>query len=241
MRAETRHQLKQDRFSRATIGAAETAVHWTAEHKSALVVGSILVALALVAGFGSWFYFANQDEKASVELTAAMRTLETPVLPAGMPAQPDIPSFATSQERTDTAKKQLQGIVDRYPHTHSADVARYFLGTTALEAGDNANAERDLKEVANTHNADLSSLAKMALATLYTSTNRTKDALDLYKQLAGKPTMTVSKVTADLKLASLYETLQQPSEAKRIYEQIQRENPGTEAGALAQSKLQELK
>jgi TolA-binding protein len=81
----------------------------------------------------------------------------------------------------------------------------------------------------------------MALATLYTGTNRTKDALDLYKQLAGKPTMTVSKVAADLKLASLYETMQQPAEARRIYEQVQKENPGTEAGALAQSKLQELK
>jgi len=53
--------------------------------------------------------------------------------------------------------------------------------------------------------------------------------------------MTVSKVSAELKLASLYETSQQPSEARRIYEQIQHENPGTEAGALAQSKLQELK
>ena len=241
MRAETRHQLKQDRFSRATIGAAETAVHWTTEHRSALILGAIVAALLLVAGLGSWFYLANQDEKASVELTAAMRTLDTPVRPAGMPPQPDFPSFASSQERTDAAKKQLQGIVDRYSHTHSADVARYFLGTTALEAGDNATAERDLKEVAGTHNADLSSLAKMALANLYSNTNRAKDALDLYKQLAGKPTMTVSKVTADLKLASLYETMQQPSEAKRIYEQIQRENPGTEAGALAQQKLQELK
>jgi len=241
VRAETRRELKQDRFSRATIDAAETAVHWTAEHRSALIVGVVAVAIVLAAGLGSWIYISNQNEKASLALTEAMRTLDTPVRPAGMPPQPDFPSFVSTQERNDTAKKQLQAIVDQYPHTHTADVAHYFLGTTALEAGDNATAERELKDVANAGNADLSSLAKMALATLYNNTNRTKEALDLYKQLAGKPTMTVSKVAADLKLASLYETLQQPGEARRIYEQIQKENPGTEAGALAQSKLQELK
>jgi TolA-binding protein len=53
--------------------------------------------------------------------------------------------------------------------------------------------------------------------------------------------MTVSKVAAQLKLAALYESSQQPAEAKHIYEQIQKENPGSEAGALAQSKIQELK
>ena len=241
MRAETRHQLKEDRFSRATIGAAETAVHWTVEHKSKLIAGAIAAVVVLAALFGAWYYLSRQDAKASLELTQAMRTLDTPVRPAGVPAQPDFPSFASAQERTDTAKKQLLAIIDRYPHTNTADVARYFLGTTALEAGDNAAAERELKNVANVHSPDLSSLAKMALATLYSNTNRTKDALELYKQLADKPTMTVSKVAADLKLAALYEVSQQPSEAKRIYQQIQRENPGTEAGALAQSKLQELK
>lgn len=241
MRAETRHQLKQDRFSQATIDAAETAVQWSAQHRSALIVGIVVVVAVVAAGLGSWLYFSNQNEKASLDLTEAMRTLDTPVRPAGMPAQPDFPSFASSQERTDAAKKQFQAIIDHFPHTHTADVARYFLGTTALEAGDNATAERDLKEVANAGNADLSSLARMALATLYTQTNRSKEALDLYRQLANKPTMTVSKMAADLKLAALYETMQQPSEARRIYEQIQKENPGTEAGALAQSKLQELK
>jgi len=120
-------------------------------------------------------------------------------------------------------------------------VAHYFLGTTALNMGDNAAAETNLKEVANTGNKDLAALAKLALATLYSNTNRSKDALDLYKQLVDRPTMTVSKVAAQIKLAALYESSQQPAEAKRLYEQIQKENPGSEAGALAQSKIQELK
>ena len=241
MRAEARRQLKEDRFSRATIDVAETAAHWTIEHKSKLMAATGVLVVLVLAAMGGWYYLSTQNEKASLAMTEAVRTMETPVRPAGTPAQPEFPSFASTQERNATAQKQLNAIVSSYPHTHTGDVARYFLGTMALEAGDNATAERDLKDVSGTHNPDLSSLAKLNLANLYADTKRTKDALDLYQQLANKPTMAVSKVAAELKLAALYESSQQPGEAKRIYQQIQRENPGTEAGALAQSKLQELK
>jgi TolA-binding protein len=221
--------------------AAGSAVHWTVEHQAKLIAGTGIAVVLLLAILGGWYYLSRQDEKASLALTQAVRTLDQPIRPAGMPAQPDFPSFTSTQERSTTARKQLQAIVDQYPHTHTADVARYFLGTTALNMGDTSAAESSLKEVAGTHNSDLAALAKLALASLYSNTNRTKEALDLYKQLAEHPTMTVSKVAAQLKLAALYESSQQPAEAKHLYEQIQKENPGSEAGALAQSKIQELK
>lgn len=221
--------------------AADAAVHWTVEHQSKLIAGVVAALVLIAAVLGAWYYINRQDEQASVEFTKAVRTLSQPIRPAGTPPQPDFPSFASAQERSVEARKELQTIIDKYPHTGTADKARYLLGTTALNMGDNAAAEADLKQVANTHNADLAALAKMALASLYASTNRTKDALDLYKQLVDKPTMTVGKVAAQLKLAALYESSQQPAEAKHIYEQIQKENPGSEAGALAQSKIQELK
>jgi predicted negative regulator of RcsB-dependent stress response len=115
------------------------------------------------------------------------------------------------------------------------------LGTTAIELGDKATAERELKEVASSRNSDLSALAKLAMASLYGNTNRTKEAIDLYKQLIDKPTNTVSKVMAQMQMGSLYESSQQPLEAKRIYEQIVKENPKSEAESLAQARLQNLK
>ena len=45
MRAETRHQLKEDRFSKATLHAAEQTVHWTVEHQSKLLIAGIVVAV----------------------------------------------------------------------------------------------------------------------------------------------------------------------------------------------------
>src|SRR2546428_8559975 len=43
VRAETRHQLKEDRFSKATLHAAEQTVHWTVEHQSKLLIAGIVV------------------------------------------------------------------------------------------------------------------------------------------------------------------------------------------------------
>jgi predicted negative regulator of RcsB-dependent stress response len=241
VRAETRHQLKTDRFTKATIGAAEATAHWTVEHKSKIIITVVIAVVVLAVLLGSWYYLGQQDGKANVQLSHAVRTLSTQIRPAGTPETPNLPTFASAEERAAAAKKQLQGIVDQYPHTRTADIARYMLGTTAIEVGDNATAERELHDVADIHNRNLASLAKLALAGLYGNTNRTKDALDLYKQLIDKPSDTVSKVTAQLQLADLYESSQQPAEAKRIYEQIAKENPKTEAEQIAQTKLQALK
>jgi len=241
VRAETRHHLKQDRFSQATIGVAEKTVHWSVEHRSKLVLSSLIALLVIAAGLGSWYYLTQQDQKASVDLTAAVRTLNTPLRPANMPAQPDNPSFASLQERSTAARKEFQQIVDKYPHTRSADFAHYFLGLTAADLGDNAAAERELQQVASFHNAELSSLAKFALASVYRNTSRNKQAIEQYKQLVAKPTTLVSKATAQVELAATYQADNQPLEAKRIYQEIQKENPGTQAAQLASTKLETLK
>ncbi|MGB0011188.1 MAG: coatomer subunit epsilon, partial [Candidatus Sulfotelmatobacter sp.] len=62
-----------------------------------------------------------------------------------------------------------------------------------------------------------------------------------YQELINKPTVSVSKVTAQLQLAELYQTGNQPLDAKRLYEQIKKDNPTTEAGQMATQKLAELK
>jgi len=241
VRAETRHQLKQDRFSRATFGAAEATVHWTVEHKSKLILGGVVLAVLLAATFGGWYYLHQQDQKASIQLNQAVRTLDTPVRPAGAPAEPDVQSFASGKERATQAHKQFQAIVDSYPRTRTAEFARYFLGLTSSQLGDSAAAERDLKDVSSSHNEDLAALAKMALAAVYRNNNRTKDAIDLYNALIAKPTRSVGKTTAQMELAETYKSSQQPAEAKRVYEQMQKENPASEVAQFATQKLQELK
>jgi tetratricopeptide (TPR) repeat protein len=241
VRAQTRHQLKQDAFSRVTIGAAEKTAHWSVEHRNALTIGTVALVVVAAIVAGGWYYQSVQNEKASLDMTEAIRTLQAQIRPPGTPAQPDVPSFTSAIERAEAAKKQFQEIEEKYPHTRSANNARYFLGVTSATAGDNAAAEANFKAVISSASKELASVAKLALATLYGNTNRTKDAVALYQQLIDKPTTAVSKVTAQLQLADLYKTTNQPLDAKRLYEQIKKDNPSTEAGQVATQKLAELK
>ena len=93
MRAETRHQLKTDAFSRVTMEAAEKTAHWSAEHKDTLAVAIVVAALIVAAVAGGWYYLSMQNEKASFDMSEAVRTLDAQLRPAGTPEQPGIQSF----------------------------------------------------------------------------------------------------------------------------------------------------
>jgi len=241
VRAETRHQLKQDAFSRVTIDAAEKTAHWTVEHRSALTIAVIVAVVVLTAGIGGWYYLNAQDEKASLELAQAVRIMDEQLRPAGAPEQPDFPTFTSAKERAQAAQKKFQTIVDKYPHTRTADMALYLVGVNAASLADNATAERDFKQVISSGSRDVSAVAKSALAALYGQTNRAKEGIALAQELISKPTASVSKVAAQLQLAELYQSSNQPLEAKRTYEQVKKENPSSEAGQFATQKLTELK
>jgi predicted negative regulator of RcsB-dependent stress response len=240
VRAQVRHQLKEDAFSRVTLQAAEKTAHWSVEHQKTLIIAGLIAVVVLGLGFGGWYYLSTQEEKASLDLSTAVRTLDVPLRPASQPAQPDFPTFTSAKERNETAHKQFQAIVDKYPHTRSADMAHYFVGVTDADMGDTAAAERSYKDVASSGNRELSSVAKLALAALYGNTNRVKDAIALYQELINKPTMSVSKVMAQLQLAELYQASNQPIDAKKLFEQIKKENPTGEVSQLVTQKLTDL-
>jgi TolA-binding protein len=199
------------------------------------------VAVALLAALGGWFYMNQQEQKASLELGKAIRTLETPVRPAGVPLQPDYPSFGSSQERATQAHKEFQAVVDKFGSTHAGDVARYFLAQTSADLGDYAAAERQFKQVASSSKQDTAALANYALASAYREQGKNKEAISVYKALIDKPAATVAKSTAQLALADTYLADQQPLEAKKVYEQVQKENPSTDAAQMASARLQDMK
>jgi predicted negative regulator of RcsB-dependent stress response len=236
VRAQTRHQLKQDRFA-AT--AAET-YSWAVAHRSKLVIGGIVAAVVLAIVVGTWWYTQYREHDASLDLAKALRTYEAPLRPPGQPAQSEMLSFASAPERARVANGEFRRVADKYSHTPSGKVARYFVALTYIDMADNAAAERELKHVADSAKPELAGMAKLALASLYRSTNRDQQAIDLYKQLADHPTATVSKSTAQLELAAAYEA-KQPAEARRIYEQIRKDEPQGPAAQTAATRLADLK
>lgn len=227
----TRRQLKEDKFAETAQGAAE----WAGEHRKLVTWAiSILIVVILVA-VGGWTWRSRQIEQANIKLSDALRTLSAPLRPAGTPPG-DTPSFTSIAERGQAAAKQLQAIADKYSLVPPGKVARYLLGSAQLQAGNTAAAEQTFKTAADFSDKDIAALAKMALASIYNDSNRQADAIKIYKELSDHPTATVSKSTAQLALAEIYEKTD-PQEATKIYQQVQKDDPHSQAAQVAAQKL----
>lgn len=237
MRSYTRHQLKQDSFRTST---TET-ISWAVEHQSKLIAAGIAIAVIAAIVLGGWAYVNYRDEQAQSQLAGAIEKYNAPIRPAGTPATPDAVSFASAQERAKVTNAEFTRIADKYSFTQSGRVARYFAGITLNDMGDNAAAEKDLKDVADSRYKEIASLAKLALAGIYHDTNRDPQAIALYEDLADHPTASVGKSTAQFLLAALYEESHQPDQARALYQQMQKESPASPVAQLATQKLREIK
>jgi tetratricopeptide (TPR) repeat protein len=149
-------------------------------------------------------------------------------------------SFATAEERAKAAHAEFSQVANQYSRVRTGKLARYYSGITAIDMGDNKAAESDLKAVISSADADLASLAKLALANLYEKTGQQADAVRFYNELIQNPSRTVSKPAAQLELAELFAATQ-PDQARSLYQQIAAENPEGAAAQVAQSRLQSLK
>jgi tetratricopeptide (TPR) repeat protein len=236
VRAEVRHQLKQDRFAVAT---ADT-VTWAVDHRKVLTRVGIVVAVVVAAVLAGYYYLQQQNQVASLAMATAFRTYDAAIVPAGTPPQPGMMMFNSAQERAKAAQPLFQKVVQNYAHTQNSEIARYFVALTDLDQGNSAAAEKQLQEIAGAHNQDLSSLAKFTLANQYQNTGRDAQAVELYKQLANHPTTSVSKVQVQLALAEAY-SAKQPDEARKLYQQIQKDNPTSPAAEMAATRLQAMK
>jgi predicted negative regulator of RcsB-dependent stress response len=210
----TRHQLKHDRFQEATLEAIEAA----SAHRQQLMVAIIVVlAIVLIAGGFVWWR-GNQEDHASAAMGEAM-DVYTAAIRGAAPLPPNTLSYGSIAERSKAAELRFTGVAERYSMTSTGKVARYMAAVAALEAGDYPDAESRFKDAIDHGSRELSSLAKLGLASVYHATNRDQDAIGLYNDLMQKPTESVSRERAQFALAALYEN-RDPAQAKKIYTEL---------------------
>ncbi len=229
MDTQTRHALKEDKFVHATA----SSIGWLEMHRAQVIRASIAVVLILAAIIGGAAVYEHRTTQANVALGQALETYNSPLR---QPGEPEDGSYKTIAERAQAANKQFADVVDHYGSTEAGRTARYFLGLTDIDLGKTGDAETNLKQIADSYHKDLASLAKIALAGLYVQTNRSSQAVDLYKQVIDKPTSTVPASAAQLLLAQLYETTN-PQEARKIYAVLKDKDKATAAGQIAAQKL----
>ena len=150
-------------------------------------------------------------------------------------------TFHSDQERLLAAKNAFYAVSDKYGWTLSGQYARYLAGLSEEELGNDAVAEDQLRAISNGRRRELAALAKYALASVYRDEKRDQDAINLLQTLIDKPTVSVPKANAQLALADLYVSRNQPDKAKVIYDQITKENPKNTLAEIAKAHQDNLK
>lgn len=237
MRSSERHQLKQDQFAAKT----QETLDWASAHQNALTYVTIALVIIGALGIGGFYYQQNREQAASALLSQGLDEYNTPLLPVGTPPTPGEPFFTSASDRAKAASNTFIEVSQKYTHTDAGTLAKYFLGLASEDLNDNAKAEQYLKNVAGSGNKDIAALSKQALAALYHEEGKDSDAANLYKELIAKPTNTVSKATAQMALAQLYET-KDPAEARKIYADIAKDKDnGEQVINIANTRMAALK
>ena len=233
MDQQTRQALKKDKFVTTTTHGLE----WASENRRSVITTTTILLAVIVVVVLSGVIYNSRSDAASAAFGAAMQAYQTPIAPSGQPVPSGVKTYNSSAERAKAANVLFLDVANKYGLTPSGKNALYFAGLTALEAGQTQQAEDTLKKVAGGWDSNLAALARFALAQLYHDSGRDPQAIDMYKELAKKPTATIPAGLAQLQLADLYNSEGKTAEARNIYATLKQDDAKGPAGAIATEKL----
>jgi tetratricopeptide (TPR) repeat protein len=235
----TKRQLKRpDQF----VSLTEHGLEWAKQNRRSAITTSVVLLVVIVAAVGGAWIYNYRSDQANAALGEAMHTFQTPVALPGEQIPPGTKTFPSVQERAKAANAQFLNVANRYGMTKDGRLARYFVGLTYIDQGQNQAAEDALKQVSGSWNHDLAALAKLALAQLYRETGREPRAVAMYQELSNGNADTVSPGMAQIQLAEMYESEGKDADAKKIYAQLvdKDKDPKTKPGPIAELAKEKL-
>ncbi len=219
----TKQQLKKpDQF----ISMTEHGIEWANQNRRTAVTAALVVLVVILAAVGAASWYTSRSNAAATAFGSAMQTYQTPVASAAQPVPPGMKSFPTAAARAAQANTEFQQVAKQYGLTPDGKLAKYFVGITYMEEGQNGPAEDALKPVAQ----------------IYAQTNRVPQAIDLYNELAKGKADTVPAGLAQLQLAELYESQGKTEQARQIYAEIKDKDKNSKGkpGAAAEIATEKL-
>ena len=227
-----RKDLKKDEIRESLVHGVESV----ASHQQIL---GVLVTAALVVALGvfGWSsYTKRQTAKAAGALDDAMKIFQARVRATGEPAEPGELTYVDEKNKFADADKKFLEVGGQYGRTKPGQVARYYAALSEVQLKQYAAAESNLGQLSSADES-LAGLARFQLAGVYLQENKDAQAVDLFKQLADKPTEFVPKPMALLALADHYRK-SDPAQAAKLYNQVKLEFP--EAATQADQGLELL-
>lgn len=230
---QTRQALKQqDPLVHATAATAE----WLQVNQKTAIRTAIIALVVILLVVGGAIFYNTRSAAADDAFGVAMNVFVTPIAQPGQQIPPGTKTFANAADRAKAANPLFLDVANKYGFTEAGHNALYFAGLSYGDMNNNAQAETYLNKAASAGNANTSSLAKLALANLYTQSARNADAIKLLQDLVKHPTTAVPAGTAQLNLAAIYQVTD-PAKAHEIYSVLKDKDKTTAAGEIATQKL----
>jgi len=216
----SRKELKQDKIHDALEHSAEAV--YTHKQTSIIVLA---VVLLIAAAYGGWsVYHERQTAAASAAFDTAMKAYSGHIGASPDPAEAGEPSYADEAARSNDALQKFTVVADRYPSTHPGKLARYYAALCLEDLDKQNQALEELKKISNGSDKELASMAQYQTAVLYSRTGKADEAAKIYRALADKPSVFVTRPLALLELADVLRQTS-PKEASAVYQQVKKEFP----------------
>lgn len=190
--------------------------------------GAIALAVVVLAG-GIYFFIHHQAETRESALVDALKIDDATV---GANNQPSPMHFDTQPEKDQAVAKAYGQLAAKYRGSQEGAIAAMNLAQTAVDKGDNAGAEKTLKDVIDSAPAAYASQASLTLADLYTAQGKYPEAEKLLNDLVKNPSVTVSKEEAQLGLARL-KAKTDPAAARKMLEELRTKRPAISKAAMS--------
>ena len=218
----SRKELKQDKIKETIEHGAEAVI---SHGQFALIV--VIAALVTALSYGGWkFYIDRQTMQASGVFDDAMKAYSGRIGSASSAADPNEPVYSNEAARAQDALRNFTIVADKYPHTNTGKLARYYAALCLEDLERQNQALEELKKISAGSDKELAAMAQYQMAIIYSRTGKPDDAVKIFRVLADKPGVIVSRPLVLLELARLLRK-SNPQEAASIYQQVKKEFPDT--------------
>jgi hypothetical protein len=228
----SRKELKQDKIKETLEQGAEAVFS-----HSQLTLIVLLVILVIVSAYGGWrIYNDRQTVQASAQYDAAMKIYGARIGATPDPADPTEPIFSDEAARAQAASRKFMAVADKYPSTDPGKLARYYVALCYEDLEKPNQALEELKKISSGSDKELAAMAQYQTGLIYARTGKTDDAVKIFRALADKPSVIVTKPMVLLELAGILRQ-SNPKEAVTVYQQIKKDYPDTQISEEAQRGL----
>jgi tetratricopeptide (TPR) repeat protein len=211
----TRHDLKEQLQHDTFTDNVDLAIDYVASHRRNVTRWAVIALAVLIAVGIGYAIYRHQKTERDQALQAALAVVETPV---GPQTDASGKTYTTQQAKDQAAIKAFSGVASKYKGSEQGDAAQYYLGGLQAEQGKYAEAEANFKAVAGS-SSQVSALAKVALAELYSGEGKTEQAVNIAEGLIKNPAPLVSKDQATVLLVSVLKN-SDPKRAKQVADSL---------------------